>query len=369
MSQDNGKYELTPEQITWIRENFKKSMSLREIVTGALGYEEDGSEIDVRSIKGRAVREFLASENKQYLTARSRKSDLIKLTDEQIEVINELSSRGRPTLEIAQSVFNKNVIQLSAEHRVVMDYIKDNTDVSQNSKDIELSFDRPNRVNKYQAPQQLSMVISKINKATDANWDESKMNRMEMLCAEKLKNRLNNSRFKIIYSSFPDKEDALLFEQEFIRFTYDKADLNQEEIYQYMELVRDSCSLEAQYRHIQILHEEFEASAGSGKQGDMSIRLSTMIKEKEDALNKTKVRVKNAINSLQGDRKERINKQNQNSANFLAIVKAFQEEEERELMVKMAELQRKSVEDEATRLENMEEFKARILGLHKETLV
>lgn len=367
---ENNKYELSPEQKTWIRENFKTSMSLREIVSGALGKEDDGSEIDVRSHKGRAVREFLASENKEYVTARTRKTDLIKLSDAQKEVIMELNSRGRSTLDIAQNVFGDRTVQLSAEHRAVMDYIKDNSDEVV-SRDIEINLDRNigSRPNKYQAPQQLSMVISKINKATDANWDESKMNRMELLCAEKLKNRLNNSRFKIIYSSFPDKEDAILFEQEFIRFTYDKADLNQEEIYQYMELTRDSCSLEAQYRHIQILHEEFEASAGSGKQNDMSIRLSTMIKEKEDALNKTKVRVKNAINSLQGDRKERINSKNQSAASFLAIVKAFQEEEERALMIKMAEMQRQAVREEADRLESMEQFKARILGLHKETLV
>ena len=44
---------------------------------------------------------------------------------------------------------------------------------------------------------------------------------------------------------------------------------------------------------------------------------------------------------------------------------SFQIEEERQQMVKLAEMQKRLVEDEADRLDNMESWKAKILGISK----
>ena len=52
-----------------------------------------------------------------------------------------------------------------------------------------------------------------------------------------------------------------------------------------------------------------------------------------------------------------------------ALVEAFQEKEERDRMILMAEMQNKLVEDEANRLETMDEYKARILGISKKELL
>jgi hypothetical protein len=64
---------------------------------------------------------------------------------------------------------------------------------------------------------------------------------------------------------------------------------------------------------------------------------------------------------MQGKQKE--------NASILALVQFFQDEEERINMVKIAEMQKQLVADEATRLEGMDEWKARILGISKENVI
>ena len=51
------------------------------------------------------------------------------------------------------------------------------------------------------------------------------------------------------------------------------------------------------------------------------------------------------------------------------LVQLFQEEEERLIMVKMAEMQKKSISDEADQFEKMPEWKARVLGIKKTDVI
>jgi hypothetical protein len=61
-------------------------------------------------------------------------------------------------------------------------------------------------------------------------------------------------------------------------------------------------------------------------------------------------------------------KQKEN-ASLLALVQFFQDEDERKNMVKIAEMQKALVSEEANRLEGMDEWKARILGLSKHDVI
>ena len=51
------------------------------------------------------------------------------------------------------------------------------------------------------------------------------------------------------------------------------------------------------------------------------------------------------------------------TASFLSIVQLFQEEEERKNMVRIAEMQKELIKEEAQRLEGMAAWKARVLGI------
>jgi hypothetical protein len=51
------------------------------------------------------------------------------------------------------------------------------------------------------------------------------------------------------------------------------------------------------------------------------------------------------------------------TASFLSIVQLFQEEEERKNMVRIAEMQKELIKEEAKKIEGMSDWKARVLGI------
>ena len=58
-----------------------------------------------------------------------------------------------------------------------------------------------------------------------------------------------------------------------------------------------------------------------------------------------------------------------NNASLLSLVESFQNEEERKLMVKMAEMQKIAIKEEASNLESMPDWKARVLGISKTDII
>jgi hypothetical protein len=57
------------------------------------------------------------------------------------------------------------------------------------------------------------------------------------------------------------------------------------------------------------------------------------------------------------------------NASILSIVQLFQEQEERQNMVRIAEMQKELVKEEANRLEGMSEWKARVLGIYQDDVI
>ena len=57
------------------------------------------------------------------------------------------------------------------------------------------------------------------------------------------------------------------------------------------------------------------------------------------------------------------------NASILSIVQLFQEKEERDNMVRIAEMQKQTVKKEAERIEGMTEWKARILGISQDDVI
>lgn len=354
---------LTDDQKSYIRANFKHGCDLKKIVAEVFPVADGEKPTDVRSVKGRLVRSFLVAEGFAYKTARTPNSALVVLTKGQEEIIREMLSRGKKTSEIAKEVFKREVKPLSVEHHAVLNYIKSNgSSISKEADDV-IRLETEGK--RYFGPKSTSPVISKINNFAGAGLDEKTMSRADVTCVEKTMANLNNSRFVTIINNYNKQSDRDLYEQEFVRMTWNKPDLTPEELNQYMNLCRDMISLESMNRHMQTLNEMFE----NCEQDQMTVKLSDMIKSKSAELNETSKRIESSIKSLQGDRQKRITAQVGASSNFLNIVKAFQEEDERKRFLKMAELQKMLVSEEADRLESMDSMKARILGMSKETLI
>jgi Skp family chaperone for outer membrane proteins len=104
-------------------------------------------------------------------------------------------------------------------------------------------------------------------------------------------------------------------------------------------------------------------------QTEMSVRLAEIIKAKSQEYHQCESRIENLTKKLQGDRAERMKKNSRENASFLSIVQLFQEEEERKIMVRIAEMQKETIKEEAERLEGMVEWKARVLGISQEDVI
>jgi hypothetical protein len=348
--------DLSEEQKEFLRDNASRVQDL--ILLTRQCFRDDT--LDGRSRQGRAVRKFLVENSIDYKTTSRAPAETIEFTDEQVEFILNQAEDGLSSLQIAQILFpDKQVRPLSAEQRAVLVQIREvNPDImpSQDS----------GALNSYISPKAPSRIIKKINDATGLGLDERKLNRQKQVCVEKLMVNLSNSRFLKIINNYLNEEDRVLFEHEFIRLTWDKPDLTADEINLYLNVCKEVINLEVISAHLNKLNNMFDEA---DEQQEMSIRLAEIIKAKSSEYHQCETRIENLTKKLQGDRGERMKKLHKENASFLSIVQLFQEEEERENMVRIAEMQKIAVKEEADRLEGMSEWKARVLGIGQQDVL
>jgi len=312
------------------------------------------------SKEGRAIRDFLISQDLEYQTTRPKRKKKIKLTDEQKEFVETHLEEGMSSFQIAELIFpTKEIKKLGLEQRAVLAHIKGiNPDyVPKNESGI---------LTTYFPPRNPARIVKKINNATSLDLDFSKMSRQYVVCVDKLGKNLGNSRFVTIVNGYTNAADKQLFEEEFVRMTWDKPDLTADEINLYMNCCMEIIKLSQVGKQINKLNDLFDSADNTE---DMTIRLSEIIKTKSTEYNQCAGRIESLIGNLQGKRSDRMKNKQKANASILALVAAFQDKEERDNMLKIAEMQKALVKEEAERLEGMDEMKARILGIGQSEVI
>ena len=348
--------DLSEDQKEFLRANAAKITSLIDLTRQCF----EDEKLDGRSKEGRAVRKFLVENSINFKTTATSRTEDIELTQQQKDFILEQAESGLSSLEIAKIIFpEKNVKSLSNEQRTVLAFIREvNPDIVPSQDGAALTS--------YVSPKSPSRIIKKINDATGLNLDDAKLNRQKQICIERLGINLNNSRFLKIINNYLNYEDRNLFEHEFIRLTWDKPDLTADEINLYLNVCKEVINLEVVSSHLNKLNDMFDIA---DDQTEMSVRLAEIIKAKSGEYHQCESRIENLTKKLQGDRAERMKKNQKENASFLSIVQLFQEEEERKTMVRIAEMQKEAIKKEAERLEGMAEWKARVLGISQEDVI
>lgn len=348
--------KLTDEQKQLIRDSFKDNPSLIGLTRKVF----DNENLDGRSKEGRAVKKYLSQLNLDYETTAWDKQDDISLTEEQIDFIKAQAENGLSAFQISEILFpDINVKRLSKHHLCVLEFLRE----------YEPAFvhESETGVNKeYIPPKIISTTISKINEYCQEEIKEERLNREELECVESLKKRLSSPRFIQIISTYSSLKDRMLFEAEFVRATWDKPDLTSDEINLYINVCVDYINLKNISGHIEKLNTMFNEVQD---QQDMTVRLAEVLKSKTDEYDKCEKRMESLIKKLNGDRSERLKNKQKENASILSLVRSFQIEEERQQMIKLAEMQKRLVENEAERLDNMESWKAKILGISKEDII
>ena len=347
---------LSEEQKQFIRDNFKSNPNLLELTRQVF---EDPT-IDGRSKEGRAVREFLADEQLEYKTTKREKVPDIKLTDEQVEFIKAQAQNNLSAYQIAEILFpDVNVKRFCKEHMTIVEFLREYEPAYVHETETALN-------KTYNPPKIFSTALKKINTFTLREMDEEKLSHDEIDCIESLMRSLSAPRFVQVISNYNSMKDRELFEAEFVRATWDKPDLTSDEINLYINVCVDYINLKNISSHIEKLNTMFNEVED---QQDMTVRLAEVLKSKTDEYDKCEKRMESLIKKLNGDRAERLKNRRQDNATIISLVKNFQAESERRRMIELAEMQKKLVEDEVERLDNMDSWKARILGISKHDAV
>jgi hypothetical protein len=348
--------KLSEEQKQFIRDNFKSNPNLLELTRQVF---EDPT-IDGRSKEGRAVREFLAEEQLEYKTTKRDKVPDIQLTDEQIEFIKAQAQNNLSAYQIAEILFpDVNVKRFCKEHMTIVEFLREYEPAYVHETETALN-------KTYNPPKIFSTALKKINTFIIKDMQEDKLSHDEISCVESLMRSLSAPRFIQVISNYNSMKDRELFEAEFVRATWDKPDLTSDEINLYINVCVDYINLKNISSHIEKLNTMFNEVED---QQDMTVRLAEVLKSKTDEYDKCEKRMESLIKKLNGDRAERLKNRRQDNATIISLVKNFQAESERRRMIQLAEMQKKLVEDEVERLDNMDSWKARILGISKHDAV
>lgn len=349
--------DLNKEQKDIIRENAKSITDLTELTRLVF---PDAENIDGRSKQGRAVRKFLADNEIDYETRHFGAKDPISLNQEQKDFIDCSISDGMTCTQIAAILFpDARITKVGQEYVAIHAYVESNEHLT--TPAIEDAAFR-----QYSPPKAASKIIKKINDSAQTKIDENKLSMAERKGIESLGGFLASPRFIQVINNYDSQQDRDLFEAEFVRATWDKPDLTSDEINLYINVCMDYIHLKNIQGAINKLNRMFDDAED---QQDLTVRLAELLKTKSEEYNQCEKRMESLIQKLQGDRSKRINTKQQQNANILALVQLFQEEEERAVMIKIAELQKQAAREEADNLESMPDWKARVLGISKEDVI
>lgn len=349
--------ELNEQQKQIILDNGFEITDLTELTKLAF---PDKQNIDGRSKEGRAVRAFMLESGINYETKHVYPKEDLNLSAQQKEFISNSSQEGMNALQIAAVLFPEiRITRNSKEYASVLEFIE--------NQDALILHPSENAVNKkYSPPKAVSKIIKKINDYCQKDVEEIKLSIGERRAIESLGAFLASPRFTQVINNYDSMEDRDLFEAEFVRATWDKPDLSNDEINLYINVCMDYIHLKNIQGAINKLNRMFDDAED---QQDLTVRLAELLKTKSEEYNQCEKRMESLIQKLQGDRSKRISSQQKQNASILALVQLFQEEEERKVMIKIAEMQKKAARKEADNLESMPDWKARVLGVSKDDVL
>jgi len=324
----------------------------------------DRADLDGRSKEGKAVKNFLASRQiKPRKSHEYQAKGLIELNNEQKEYISN-NCHTMTGIEIAKILFkNESLTNLSQETRSVLEYMKtipNNIKFNQNENENASTEE-------YRPPRSEERMIAKINKYVLDGIDKNKMNHKIKKDINSLIAYMNTLRFIHQINLYEDERDRELFESSFVRYTYDKNDLTQEEVDQYIVLSTEVVISSNIQQTINTLQNQIDISMESEGKIPMALVEASNTARKE--YNDCVTRQQKLLNDLKVKRSERLSKQVKETASIINLVQMWKEEESRAKLLKMAEMRKQVIEKEIDRLSSMDEIKSKILGISKDEIL
>ncbi len=345
----------------WQERGEENPPSLAELISVAY---PDRDDIDGRTKEARELKAYLTEHGISADGAHVYHSKAIELTEEQKEFVRNNGSLMN-SVNLGRVLFkNETLTNLNAEIRAINDYQKtlDQDEIAQDTNDV------PDR-SEYLAPKTFDKTILRVNKYISPKIDKKKISPRIRKGLEALMGYLNTYRFVHQMETYTTNTDRTLFESSFVRYTYDKSDLTQEEVDQYIVLATEvviGSTIQARSERLQQL---LDVSAEDTEGRRVAMGLVNAISAAQTEYNQCVGRQHKLLSDLKEKRSDKLKNQIKANASIINLVEMWKEEESRKKLIKLAELRKKAVKDEIKKLSSMDEVKARIMGISEDEVL
>jgi len=320
----------------------------------------DIPDIDGRSKYGKAVKNFVASREIKIKTkSEYTPKDRIDFTQDQKDYIVN-NAAMMTAVDLARELFNNyGLTNLSIEARSVQEYLETLPKNIQSN-----TSDREDDQGEYKPPKNLERALVRVNKYVLNGLDKDKLTVKQKKDLTSLISYLHTFRFSHQIGTYLTNEDRELFESSFIRYAYDKGDLTQEEVDQYIILATEVVISANIQRTIQTLQEQIDNEVSAGNRIPMP--LIEAVTSARTEYNQCVTRQQKLLNDLKVKRSERLSNLVKENASILNLVQMWKDEDSRREMIKMADMRREVLKAEIDHLSSIDDVKARIFGLTEE---
>lgn len=342
--------------------------TLTEITT----YTYNNENIDSRSKEGRILKQFLLDNNIEYKNRSVFQRDRIKLTLDHEEFIKN-NYKNQHYLDMAKILFkNNNLTHLSLEAREVNKFVEQLQKKDPTYLDTTTYVPKEaehNPIGEYFPPRRMDQTLFRINKYLNLGWEDKKLKAVQIKQVEMLQRYLNTFSFCYQINTYRRDDDRKLFEDAFIRYTYDKDDLTQEELDQFITLCTEVVTASTILQQVEDLRQLLRQASEEDEGRNIKMSLNEAISSLQTEYNQCRTRQNKLYKSLVDDRSKKLQERKQENASILNLVQAWKDEERRKSIINLAEAQKQNLEEEAKRLSSMDELKAVIRGIDIDEMV
>jgi len=346
-------------------------------LTQITSYAYNDEKIDSRSKEGRLVKQFLLDNNIQYKNKSVTQRERITLSEEQKEFIKN-HYKEQNYVDIAKTIFvNDKLTHVTLECREVNSYIQElqKQDPEYQKDALDMTTYVPSErgtdstSGAYFPPRRTDQTVFRINKYLNIGWSADTLKASQQKMVDMLQRYLNTFSFCYQINTYKTNNDRQLFEDSFIRYTFDKPDLSQEELDQFIVLCTEVVTAATILQQVEDLRDMLRNSTSDGEGRNIKMQLNEAISNLQTEYNQCRTRQQKLYKSLVDDRAQRIKLRQEENASILNLVQAWKDEEKRKGILALAEAQKKNLHEEAKRLSSMDELKAVIRGINVDEMV
>ena len=322
---------------------------------------------DGRSKYGRAIKKFLSERSlNAKVSHKYYPKEKPELTEDQKEFISNNCSAMKP-MDMAKMVFDdRDISPLDIRYTVLVEFLGT---INNKVKYSDTTGEDSLIDGAYSPPKSESRALVRVNKYVHNGIDKEKITAKIKKNLSTLIAYMHTFRFLHQISTYSIETDRELFESSFVRYTWDKSDLSQEEVDQYIVLSAEVVIASNIQRRVERLQTLLDQNAEDTEGRRMAMSLVEAINTAQTEYNQCVNRQTKLLNELKEKRSQRISKIMQESASILNLVELWKDEESRNKMIKIADLRKKNLSNEIERLTSMEDLKSRIMGISEEEVL